>query len=254
VGQRPTEHASAGQQDDGQLDAPFAGGLLSLRDLGADVRVPLSFLLRAVAVVFCVRHIERVPRCGIRRLEHAQEEDEDAREERGVFAYPYRGYQAVGVEWRGRGERGQRRAGRGEGGVFGGDELPGREADVFLDEDDVEGLGAVWGPDGGTQPGLERVAETGRELGERVLRWLCSEPGDEHHRRKLGQQLDGIRVHGELTVGIASPTAHARTTAGASSTILTVLSACAPSGTGCACPSNCSQCANAPHSPKVPPS
>lgn len=39
-------------------------------------------------------------------------------------------------------------------------------------------------------------------------------------------------------------------------TILTALSACGPSGTGCTCPKgkcNCSPCVNAAHSSKVPP-
>ena len=38
-------------------------------------------------------------------------------------------------------------------------------------------------------------------------------------------------------------------------TILTALSACGPSGTGCTCPKgkcNCSPCVNAAHSSKVP--
>ena len=66
-----------------------------------------------------------------------------------MFANPYRGYQAVGVERGGGSEWGERRMGGRVGGVFGWDVFAGREADAFLDEDHLEGLGPLRSPYGG---------------------------------------------------------------------------------------------------------
>ena len=120
-----------------------------------------------------------------------------------MFAYPYRCYEAVWIEWGGRCERRQGRVGRCIGGVFGRDESSWRKADVFLDEDHLEGLVSVWCPYRRTELGVEDITETRDEENKRVLiLWgrrrvvLCAtETGDEHDGRELGQQLGGIRVH-----------------------------------------------------------
>lgn len=145
-----TEHASAGEQDDGELDAALARRLFPLGNLCTELCIPLTFLLDATAIVLCVGLIERGTRCCTRSLVHAQEENEYARQKRRVLAYPYGGDQAVRIEGGRGGEWGQRRVGRRVGRVLGGDEFAGREADVPVNKNHVERLCALWGPYGGT--------------------------------------------------------------------------------------------------------